>query len=70
MKGMPKFPEEDECFLCNQPVTFADEFEVAVTFRDSPAGAERPSAFMWAHEACARSAAHKAFRFPSGDRFW
>ena len=70
VKKMPKFPKEDECFLCNRPVRFSEEeFEVTVTFRDSPAGAERPSAFLWAHEACARTAAHRDFQFPSGDRF-
>ena len=65
MPQMPKFPTDDECFLCNEPIRFSEEtFEVTVTFRDSPTGAERPSAFLWAHEDCARKAADPAFRFP------
>lgn len=71
MQKMPKFPEKDECFLCNRPIRFSEDgFEVTVSFRDSAAGAERPSAFLWAHERCARSAAHTEFDFPSGDSVW
>jgi hypothetical protein len=71
MEKMPKFSEEDECFLCNQPVRFSEEgWEVTVTFRDSAAGAERPSAFLWAHEDCARRAEHADFAFPSGANTW
>jgi hypothetical protein len=67
MEKMPKFPKEDECFLCDQPVRFSEEdWEVAVTFLDSAAVAERPSAFLWSHEDCARRAAHPDFPFPSG----
>jgi len=68
MERMPPFPRTDECFICNQPIRFnEDGWEVTVSFRDSRPGASRPSAFLWAHENCAREAAHADFPFPSGD---
>jgi hypothetical protein len=68
MEKMPPFPTTDECFICNQPIRFnEDGWEVAVSFRDSRPGASRPSAFLWAHETCARGAAHADFPFPADD---
>jgi hypothetical protein len=62
---MPRFPDQDECFLCNEPIRFNDDdFEVAISFSRLPRGAKRPSAVFWVHDDCARGAAHNDFVFP------
>jgi hypothetical protein len=65
MTRPPRFPEQDECFLCNRPIRFNDDdFEVTVSFSELPKRAKRPSALLWAHVDCAREAAHDDFEFP------
>jgi hypothetical protein len=67
--NMPGLPKQDECFLCNQPIRFSeDDFEVVITFTHLPMGAKGPSAFLWAHDACAREAADRDFAFPHSDQ--
>jgi len=64
----PRFPEHEECFLCNQAIRFNDdEFDVAVSFSHLPRGAKRPSSILWAHDSCARKAAHEDYEMPSSD---
>ena len=62
----PKFPGDgwDQCYLCNQPINFADRYEVTVTVQDLPLGARHPSLFLYAHEECARRSAHPDFVIP------
>lgn len=62
-----EFPPNDKCFLCNEDIDFASEYEFAVSWPSGLPRAERPTRLLWVHEQCARQAAHPTYVLDRAD---